>query len=547
MICAAHSRCFPMRHGCTSGRASPSRQLRYWSRPPSHFIPPPRSASFRYCCAQFSWQRPHCACRARCTCSRTPEPPSRGNDRELPIYTIICALYREEKVVDKLVAAIRALDYPTEKLDVKFVLEADDHETRRALATARSRTAFRDHHRAADRAAHQAEGAQRGAAAGARPLHGRLRRRRRAGTRSAAARRRGISSRGRKARLPAGQPDHRQYRRQLAGAHVHRQLCRPIRRVAARPRGAASAVSARRLVEPFPHRRAAQGRRLGSLQRHRRCRSRHSSASARLSRRRLCRRRPTRKRRRASSPWLKQRTRWYKGWMQTWLVHMRRPLRLLRELVAGRRRGFSVIPCLQCAGGADPSTLHGRRFATISSSARRSQAIVAMGHEAPVFFATLLAGYASTVALDLIGLRRRGLLAHAWVLLLTPLYWFLLSLAAWRAVFQLLLAPQLWEKTEHGLAKSSRLAKELVEPPSRLNRLANVPRSVRQQPDRPQSFAAAWHTESRDAPQAHHISEQAGTARDRKPVKQVPSRAAQPGVAPAGRGQSTTRFRSILL
>ncbi|MFZ3352343.1 MAG: hypothetical protein WA268_15910, partial [Xanthobacteraceae bacterium] len=33
-------------------------------------------------------------------------------DRDLPIYTIICALYREEKVVDKLVAAIRALDYP---------------------------------------------------------------------------------------------------------------------------------------------------------------------------------------------------------------------------------------------------------------------------------------------------------------------------------------------------------------------------------------------------------------------------------------------------
>jgi hypothetical protein len=64
---------------------------------------------------------------------QTPESPFRGNDRELPIYTIICALYREEKVVDKLVAAIRALDYPIEKLDVKFVLEADDRPTRRAL------------------------------------------------------------------------------------------------------------------------------------------------------------------------------------------------------------------------------------------------------------------------------------------------------------------------------------------------------------------------------------------------------------------------------
>ncbi len=57
----------------------------------------------------------------------------------------------------------------------------------------------------------------------------------------------------------------------------------------------------------------------------------------------------------------------------------------------------------------------------------------------------------------MIGLKRRRLLAHAWVLVLTPLYWFLLSLAAWRALFQLLYDPQRWEKTEHGLARTSRL------------------------------------------------------------------------------------------
>ncbi len=62
--------------------------------------------------------------------NRIGSPPT-----ELPIYTIICALYREAAVVQNLVAAIRALDYPPEKLDVKFVLEADDTETRDALAT----------------------------------------------------------------------------------------------------------------------------------------------------------------------------------------------------------------------------------------------------------------------------------------------------------------------------------------------------------------------------------------------------------------------------
>jgi hypothetical protein len=33
----------------------------------------------------------------------------------------------------------------------------------------------------------------------------------------------------------------------------------------------------------------------------------------------------------------------------------------------------------------------------------------------------------------------------------------LLSAAAWRALWQLIFAPHLWEKTEHGLARSSRL------------------------------------------------------------------------------------------
>lgn len=57
-----------------------------------------------------------------------------------------------------------------------------------------------------------------------------------------------------------------------------------------------------------------------------------------------------------------------------------------------------------------------------------------------------------------LGLLRRGLLPTAWILLLTPVHWLLLSLAAWRALYQLAAASYAWEKTEHGLAKSSRRA-----------------------------------------------------------------------------------------
>ena len=82
-----------------------------------------------------------------------------------------------------------------------------------------------------------------------------------------------------------------------------------------------------------------------------------------------------------------------------------------------------------------------------------------MDNAAPIFATSLFSGYASTIVLDVIGLRRRGLLGHAWVLMLTPLHWLLLSLAAWRALFQLIYDPQRWEKTEHGLARTSRAAR----------------------------------------------------------------------------------------
>jgi len=76
---------------------------------------------------------------------------------------------------------------------------------------------------------------------------------------------------------------------------------------------------------------------------------------------------------------------------------------------------------------------------------------------AALYGTTIVTGYLTSVFLGWLGLSRRGLLASAWVLVLTPLHWLLLSLAAWRGLWQLVVAPYFWEKTEHGMAKSSRL------------------------------------------------------------------------------------------
>ena len=154
--------------------------------------------------------------------------------------------------------------------------------------------------------------------------------------------------------------------------------------------------------------------------------------------------------------WLTQRTRWYKGWMQTWLVHMRRPRRLLRDLGPAGAFTFQLL----LAGNVLAALVHPFFMVALCCVLLADtplRAIDAMGGAAPVYVATLLCGYASTIVLNAIGLDRRALLRHAWVLIFTPPYWFLLSLAAWRALFQLWRDPQRWEKTAHGLARTSRI------------------------------------------------------------------------------------------
>jgi cellulose synthase/poly-beta-1,6-N-acetylglucosamine synthase-like glycosyltransferase len=155
-------------------------------------------------------------------------------------------------------------------------------------------------------------------------------------------------------------------------------------------------------------------------------------------------------------PWLKQRTRWYKGWMQTWAVHMRRPGRLVRELTP---TGFIVFQIL-FAANILAALIHPLFMAGLGVTLYALPmpwANTVLENAAPIFATSLVAGYASTIVLDVIGLARRGLLGTAWVLLLTPLHWMLLSVAAWRALFQLIYAPQDWEKTEHGMATTSRV------------------------------------------------------------------------------------------
>jgi hypothetical protein len=151
--------------------------------------------------------------------------------------------------------------------------------------------------------------------------------------------------------------------------------------------------------------------------------------------------------------WLRQRTRWMKGWVQTWQVHMRKPVRLWRQLGPG---GFVTLNVM--VGGTVltalvfPILLY-TLLALMLGTAFPKAAWLVPELPTPLHMAAIVAGCASTVVVGLMGLAQRRQLGNGWVLALTPLHWLCLSLAAWRAVAQYVWSPYQWEKTTHGIAE----------------------------------------------------------------------------------------------
>jgi hypothetical protein len=138
---------------------------------------------------------------------------------------------------------------------------------------------------------------------------------------------------------------------------------------------------------------------------------------------------------------------------------MREPRQLLRELGPAGFAAFQLI----VGGNVLAALVHPLFLATfiyrvISGAPMWHGGGTASSLSVTFYGTALVTGYGTSILLAWYGLARRGLLSTAWVLLLTPLHWLLLSLAAWRALAQFIVSPYRWEKTEHGLARSSRLA-----------------------------------------------------------------------------------------
>ncbi|MGQ7383440.1 hypothetical protein ACTGY9_12415, partial [Streptococcus suis] len=63
----------------------------------------------------------------------TKEEVKAVNNDSLPVYTILLPVYKEDKLIRKLIWNLRSLDYPRGKLDVKLLIEEDDDKTLNAV------------------------------------------------------------------------------------------------------------------------------------------------------------------------------------------------------------------------------------------------------------------------------------------------------------------------------------------------------------------------------------------------------------------------------
>lgn len=365
-----------------------------------------------------------------------------ANDWSHPVYSVIVPLYREAAIVPQLLASLGALDYPSAKLDLLLVVEEDDDETRAALAPydvpviAVPKGGPRTKPKAVNFAAQFARGEFLVIFdAEDRPEPDQLKK-------AVAAFRQKPDICCFQARLVIDRAANwLQHLFALDYGIWFGVLLPGLARLGAPiPLGGTSNHFRRSVLFAAglwdPHnvtedadlglRLARFGHRTGVL----------SSAT--------CEEAPER-----CDVWLRQRTRWLKGYMQTLLVHTREPVRFFAET------GFAgLFTLIMIMGEAISSALLNPLllvlcFGTVLLGSAQAQPgdglhLLALTAGASLMIVNLL--------LAALGAVRCKAALPSPFLLAYPLCWLLVSLAAYRALWQLLRDPFRWEKTPHGPA-----------------------------------------------------------------------------------------------
>lgn len=153
--------------------------------------------------------------------------------------------------------------------------------------------------------------------------------------------------------------------------------------------------------------------------------------------------------------WIRQRSRWLKGYMQTWLVHMRNPLQLWRMTGA---KGFIAVQ-LFIGGTVAAALLNPVLWAVFLLWLVTQTSLVGDLFPPALAYASLLAlvlGNLAFVYLSAIApIKRRRFTLVPWGLTVFG-YWVLTSIAGYKALGQLLHNPFYWEKTQHGISSHTK-------------------------------------------------------------------------------------------
>jgi cellulose synthase/poly-beta-1,6-N-acetylglucosamine synthase-like glycosyltransferase len=148
-------------------------------------------------------------------------------------------------------------------------------------------------------------------------------------------------------------------------------------------------------------------------------------------------------------PWIKQRSRWIKGYMMTWAVHMRDPGLLWRQLGPRAFLGFQVM-------------FLGTIMQFLLAPLMWTLLLVPFGFDHPLLsmlppaafwamIAAFLLSEAASLAVGIVGIRRTDHRLSLWWVLTMKLYFPLATVAAYKAVVELVSRPYYWDKTTHGL------------------------------------------------------------------------------------------------
>ena len=146
--------------------------------------------------------------------------------------------------------------------------------------------------------------------------------------------------------------------------------------------------------------------------------------------------------------WIKQRSRWVKGYMQTYLVHTRNLPGLTKKLGVANSFHFHLL----VGGSVLAQLLSTFYWMLVCVWIFKRPEVIGAFFPGPIFAMAafcLFVGNFAFVYTCAIACQCRGLGHVMKYTPIMPLYWIIMSLAAWKGAFQLIWNPHFWEKTQH--------------------------------------------------------------------------------------------------